>query len=91
MTGGLLQGERCVVAGGAGAVGGLVVDLLLDVGADVFVVDLAAPPAEVAQVCGYARGDVSAMDAGLEAEMLRADIVVLAPCQSAWRWRQSRR
>jgi prephenate dehydrogenase len=42
------------------------------------VVDVAAPPAEVAEACAYARADVSAMDARLEAEMRRADIVVLA-------------
>jgi prephenate dehydrogenase len=78
VTGGVLQGERCVVVGGAGAVGGLVVDLLLGAGADVLVVDVGAPPADVAQACAYARGDVSAMDARLEAEMRRADIVVLA-------------
>jgi prephenate dehydrogenase len=74
----MLQRERCVVAGGAGAVGGLVVDLLLGAGADVVVVDVAAPSAEVARVCAYARGDVCAMDPRLMAEMRRADIVVLA-------------
>jgi prephenate dehydrogenase len=74
----VLQGERCVVAGGAGAVGGLVVDLLLGAGADVLVVDVAAPPVEVAEVCAYVRGDVRAMDERLVAEMRRADIVVLA-------------
>jgi prephenate dehydrogenase len=74
----VLQGERCVVVGGAGAVGGLMVDLLLSEGADVLVVDVAAPPAEIAQVCPYARGDVRAMDARLVAEMRRADVVVLA-------------
>jgi prephenate dehydrogenase len=74
---GALRGERCVVAGGAGAVGGLVVDLLLDAGADVLVVDVAEPPAEVA-VCAYVRGDVCAMDARLAAELRRADVVVLA-------------
>jgi prephenate dehydrogenase len=55
-----------------------VVDLLLGAGADVFVVDVAGPSAEVAQVCAHARGDVCAMDARLVAEMRRADIVVLA-------------
>jgi prephenate dehydrogenase len=70
----VLQGERCVVAGGSGAVGSLMVDLLLGAGADIVVVDVAAPPAEVA----YVRGDVCAMDAGLVAEIRRADIVVLA-------------
>jgi prephenate dehydrogenase len=55
-----------------------VVDLLLDAGADVFVVDLAAPPAAVAEGCAYVHGDVSAPDPRLEAEMGRADIAVLA-------------
>jgi prephenate dehydrogenase len=50
------------------------VDLLLGAGADVVAVDVAAPPAEVALI----RGDVCAMDAGLVAEIGRADIVVLA-------------
>jgi prephenate dehydrogenase len=54
------------------------VDLLLGAGADVFVADVAAPPAEVARVCGHARGDVRVMDARLVAEMRLADIVVLA-------------
>jgi prephenate dehydrogenase len=75
---GLLHGDRCIVAGGAGAVGGLVVDLLHRAGADVLVVDVAAPPAEVAEVCAYARGDVCALDARLAVELRRADIVVLA-------------
>lgn len=73
-----LKGRRCVVAGGAGAVGGLVVDLLLGAGADVFVVDVAAPSAERSQVCACARADVCAMDAWLVAELRRADVVVLA-------------
>jgi prephenate dehydrogenase len=78
VRGGVLQGERCVVAGGAGAVGGLMVDLLLGAGAEVFVVDVGVPPAEVAEVCAYARGDICAMDDRIVAEMRRADIVVLA-------------
>jgi prephenate dehydrogenase len=78
VTGSALQGERCVVVGGAGAVGGLVVDLLLEAGADVVVVDVAAPSAEIVHACAYARGDVCAMDARLVAEMRRADVVVLA-------------
>jgi prephenate dehydrogenase len=55
-----------------------VVDLLLGAGADVLVVDVAAPPAEVARVCAHTRGDVCAMDARLEAEIRCADVVVLA-------------
>jgi prephenate dehydrogenase len=78
VSAGVLQGERCIVAGGAGAVGGLVVDLLLGAGADVFVVDVAAPSAEDTQPCAYARGDVCALDARLLAETGGADIVVLA-------------
>jgi prephenate dehydrogenase len=74
MTDGALQGQRCVVAGGAGAVGGLMVDLLRGAGADVLVVDVVPPPADVA----FTIGDVCAMDAGLLAEIRRADVVVLA-------------
>jgi 4-amino-4-deoxyprephenate dehydrogenase len=72
-----LRGRRCVVVGGAGAVGGLVVDLLLGVRADVLAVDL-APTEDVAPACEYARGDVLAMDAPLEDEIGGADVVVLA-------------
>jgi prephenate dehydrogenase len=74
----VLQGERCVVVGGAGAVGGLLVDLLISAGGDVFVVDVAAPPAAAGQACAHALGDVCAMDARLVAEIRRADVVVLA-------------
>jgi prephenate dehydrogenase len=74
----VLRGDRVVVAGGAGAVGGLMVDLLLGAGADVLVVDVAAPPAEVGAACAYTRGDVCAMDASIVAEVRRADVVVLA-------------
>jgi 4-amino-4-deoxyprephenate dehydrogenase len=73
-----LAGERCVVAGGAGAVGGLFVDLFYGAGAEVLAVDTAAPPAERARVCAYLKADVGAVDAGLAAELGRADIVVLA-------------
>jgi prephenate dehydrogenase len=74
MNDGALAGERCVVAGGAGAVGGLMVDLLAGAGADVLVVDVVAPSAEIA----YLRGDVRVVDGRLEAELRRADVVVLA-------------
>jgi 4-amino-4-deoxyprephenate dehydrogenase len=74
----VLQGQRCVVVGGAGAVGRLMVDLLSGAGADVLVMDLVAPRADVAQLCDYACVDVCAMDAWLVAEMWRADMVVLA-------------
>ena len=77
MTEGGLQGRRCVVAGGAGAVGGLMVDLLLGAGADVVAVDVVAP-AQAAPACEYVRGDIRAMDARLIAEVERAGVVVLA-------------
>ena len=78
MRGSVLQGERCVVVGGAGAVGGLMVDLLSGAGADVLVMDIVAPSADVAKLCDFACVDVCAMDAWLVAEMWRADTVVLA-------------
>jgi prephenate dehydrogenase len=72
---GALKGARCVVAGGAGAVGGLLVDLLRGAGADVLVVDVAAPAVDALP---YVRRDICAMNARLVAEIERADIVVLA-------------
>jgi 4-amino-4-deoxyprephenate dehydrogenase len=78
MSDGALQGARCVVIGGAGAVGGLAVRLLVGAGADVVAVDVVTPPAELADVCSYVRGDVRAIDARLFAELRGADLVVLA-------------
>jgi prephenate dehydrogenase len=69
-----LAGQRCLVLGGAGAVGGMFVDLLLADGADVCVVDIREPDRAVA----FQRGDVSAPDPRLEAELRRADVVLLA-------------
>jgi prephenate dehydrogenase len=57
-----LAGARCVVAGGAGAVGSLMVELLRGAGADVLVVDVAAPPGS----------DI------VDVDVRRADVVVLA-------------
>ena len=57
---------RCVVAGGAGAVGTLFVELLTAAGADVHVADSAAG------------ADITAPDALLAAELAMADVVVLA-------------
>jgi prephenate dehydrogenase len=73
-----MQGERCVVVGGAGAVGGLLVDLLLAAGADVVVADVVAPAGAVAGACAHVAGDICAMDPPLAAEVRRADVVVLA-------------
>jgi prephenate dehydrogenase len=58
-------------------------DLLLSAGADVVVVDVAAPPGEVAQPWAYVPGDVCVMDAAVVAELRRADIVVLAVPEGA--------
>ena len=83
MTDMMLRGERCVVVGGAGAVGRLMVDLLLTAGADVCVVDAEPPHAEASRRCAYVRGDVRAMDALLAAQMRGADVVVLAVHEDA--------
>jgi 4-amino-4-deoxyprephenate dehydrogenase len=69
-----LAGERCVVAGGSGAVGRLLVDLLQGEGADVLVVDVRPPPAGTA----YVHGDIGAGDARVVDEIRQAGIVVLA-------------
>jgi prephenate dehydrogenase len=60
-----VDGQRCVVAGGAGAVGAMMADLLRNAGGDVLVVD-------------RDRGDITAMDERLRAEVEHADVVVLA-------------
>ena len=66
-------GRRCVVAGGAGAVGAMVADLLRGAGAHVLVVDPRAATAG-----GDLRGDVTAPAHWLAVELARADVVVLA-------------
>jgi 4-amino-4-deoxyprephenate dehydrogenase len=71
VTDGALQGERCVVGGGAGAVGRLMAELLRGAGAEVLAVDVAPEP-------GCPRGDLCAIDERLAAELGRAGIVVLA-------------
>ncbi len=62
---------RCVVAGGAGAVGALFSDLLTAAGAHVVAVDNASGPDRVV-------GDITAVDGVLAAELAAADVVVLA-------------
>jgi prephenate dehydrogenase len=64
----------CVVVGGAGAVGRMVVDLLVQAGGEVAVVDRAATgsPTEVV------RGDVTRPEPALRDLLGRADVVVLA-------------
>lgn len=72
-----LLGRRCVVVGGAGAVGAMFVDLLLGAGASVCVVDTAAPDGDGPPVA-FQRGDIMALEPPLTAELGRADVVVLA-------------
>jgi 4-amino-4-deoxyprephenate dehydrogenase len=70
---------RYVIAGGAGAVGGLFTGLLSAAGAHVVTVDSA--PARVpgdATTVDVVAGDITTVDAVLTAELARADVVLLA-------------
>ncbi|GFH35747.1 prephenate dehydrogenase [Streptomyces pacificus] len=69
--------RRCVVVGGAGAVGRLFAERLLAGGARVAVADTVEPGAEPGGT-HYVRGDVTAPGARLEADLGHADLVVLA-------------
>ena len=73
---GSLTGRRCVVVGGAGAVGGMFADLLAGAGAEVRVVDVARGDHDGRHA--FTRGDVTAIDARLGAQLRGADAVVLA-------------
>jgi prephenate dehydrogenase len=73
-----LVGRRCLVAGGAGAVGTMLVDLLLGAGAEVCVVDAGDSPTRVGPTCSFERGDIRAPDARLAAQLRRADMAILA-------------
>jgi prephenate dehydrogenase len=66
-----MSGPRCLVAGGAGAVGALFTELLSAAGAHVVTVDTSPGPDRVV-------GDITAVDAVLAAELAEADVVVLA-------------
>ena len=70
-----LAGLHCVVVGGAGAVGGMFVELLLGAGAEVCVVD-GSPPQQ--ERCTFERGDITAIGPELKATLRRADLVLLA-------------
>ncbi len=74
---GTLAGVRCVVAGGSGAVGRLFVDAFLAAGADVCIVD-ARPPQPAGWRCSFECADITAVGPRLEAELRRADVVLLA-------------
>ncbi len=73
-----LSERRCVVVGGAGAVGAMFVDVLVGAGAAVCVVDTVAAPERAATPIAFERGDILAPDPRLAAEIGRAEIVVLA-------------
>lgn len=66
---------RCVVVGGAGAVGAMFTDLLRGSGAEVCVVDTVPPAGDDP---GYRPGDITAPDPAVAAELSHADLVVLA-------------
>jgi prephenate dehydrogenase len=69
--------RRCVVAGGAGAVGDMFVRLLEQAGADVCVVDTTAPEASDS-VRRFERADIAQPTERVLAELGEADLVVLA-------------
>ena len=74
-------GARFTVVGGAGAVGRLLVERLLDSGAEVTVVDLAPAPGAGPRSSPhfrYLQGDLGAVGGELAGELARADAVVLA-------------
>ncbi|WP_037840737.1 prephenate dehydrogenase [Streptomyces sp. NRRL F-5126] len=71
--------RRCVVVGGSGAVGALFAERIRAAGARVSVVDPARPPAgRAGGGFAWVRGDVTAIDDRLAAELGHADLVVLA-------------
>lgn len=69
---------RALIVGGAGAVGGLFVERLLGSGVEVTVVDTAEDIAGTDGRVRHMRGDVTAADFRLAAELGQADLVVLA-------------
>jgi prephenate dehydrogenase len=71
-------GKRCVVVGGAGAVGSMFVELLRDAGADVCVVDLDGRDRPVPDGVRFRRADITQVADGLATELGAADVVVLA-------------
>ncbi|MEU8276158.1 prephenate dehydrogenase/arogenate dehydrogenase family protein [Microbispora bryophytorum] len=74
--------RRCVVVGGAGAVGGLFAEHLLRSGAEVLVVDPGArealPGEALPGEARFLRGDITDMGPDLREEIGRADLVLLA-------------
>jgi prephenate dehydrogenase len=74
----VVTGKRCVVAGGAGAVGSMFVELLRDAGAEVCVVDLDGRDRRVPDGVRFRRADITQVADGLATELGAADVVVLA-------------
>ncbi len=70
---------KCVVVGGAGAVGGMLAGLLSAAGSEVCVLDLVDP-----FIAGqrFLRGDVTAPDGTARAELGAADVLVLAVAEA---------
>jgi 4-amino-4-deoxyprephenate dehydrogenase len=71
-------GKRCVVAGGAGAVGSMFVELLRDAGADVCAVDLDGRDRPVPIGVRFKQADITQVADGVASELREADVVVLA-------------
>ena len=73
-----MTGKRCVVVGGAGAVGSMFVELLRDAGAEVCVVDLDGRDRPIPDGVRFRRADITQVADGLATELGAADVVVLA-------------
>jgi 4-amino-4-deoxyprephenate dehydrogenase len=71
-------GKRCVVAGGAGAVGSMFVELLRGAGAEVCVVDVDGRDRQVLDGVRFRRADITQVADGLATELGQADVVMLA-------------
>ncbi|MGH3915664.1 MAG: prephenate dehydrogenase/arogenate dehydrogenase family protein [Pseudonocardiaceae bacterium] len=78
----LIQGrcemlQRCVVVGGAGAVGDMFAQLLEDAGAQVCVLDI-TPPDVVGSARRFERADITMLNQQVLTELGEADLVLLA-------------
>jgi 4-amino-4-deoxyprephenate dehydrogenase len=74
----VVTSKRCVVAGGAGAVGSMFVELLRDAGAEVCAVDLNGHDRPVPDGVRFRRADITRVVDGLATELGAADVVLLA-------------
>lgn len=74
-----LAGQRCVVVGGAGAVGGMFVDHLQRSGAQICIVDTVAPRPECyGEHTRFEQSDITNICSELATELGLADLVLLA-------------